>query len=486
MSGAHGSSEVVAKPSLVWTDSGLALSLPKVEGRLSVSIGEDSRKLRGGERWLLPTPWPSHIDWRLSEHIGRIDVFRTTRHLLAFDAETGRLVAQIDSACSRECIVDARDVTLAAAHPFSADDEDAFEMGLNAYALHWSLASEGAHVLIGTQTVSLRSKPKPRIWVESGAVAKGAMGPLLSGQSFLGIELGGLDTEALDLALHVGTQPEITVPLAVSTDAQYATQQLAQHVSGGNELVPLRAELRQRGSKRALVRYKAWLWPGLRGLVDGLVFDSDKTPANYMSDYSLHARIDRGGRICLDTEAAYESATLAFRLGSERVAFEIPRPGVALSFADVDGRSVPLKIGETLIVREEDKGCSLAIRCPYSDAALTVRGRSEPQAFKRMSTRVLSLADLVTPAPREDIFVNAPELGPIPVVLARIVPAVAPKAMSIERRGLIAKLANGNAGQCRCSPSFCRRWERRNRGLRLRADASPGPGVYPALAERRS
>lgn len=425
---------MVAKPSLVWADSGLALSLPKLEERLEIFIGRDSRKLRGGQQWLLPTPWPSHVDWRFATHSGRIQVFPITGHLLAFDAETGRLVDSIDPTRVSEAGVDAREVMLAAMVPFAAGEEDAFEIGRSGYALFRPLGAEGTIVGIGRQTISLRSRPKPRIWVECGVVAKGAMGPLLAEGSALGFERGGLEGGDVELALSFGGGAEILVPLRVPAGADHASVTLSDYAGGLSDLVAVKAEVRQEGSKRALVRYTVWLWPGLRGLADGLIFDSDTIPRNYSSEGSRHVSIDCAGRLCLDNAAAYERATLAFTVERERVDFAIPRPGVVVSFTDVDGRSLPLKTGEMLVVRDEDKGASLSIGCPFQHAELSVRGRREPLAFVQTSTRLLSLADLVSPASREDVSIEAPELGPAPVVLARIVPAVAPKAFSIERR----------------------------------------------------
>ena len=222
--------------------------------------------------------------------------------------------------------------------------------------------------------------------------------------------------------------------MTVSPDARSVTYDLSAQLARGTGLVAVKAELRLRGSSRALVRYKAWLWAGLRELKDGLVFDSDRLPTNYSPEYSRHVVVDQAGHLCLDTDVAYETATLTFLVSHERVDFEIPRPGISLSFTDVEGRSIPMKIGETLIVRDEDKGGSLTIRCPDRSAKLNVRGRSELHAFTRTATRVLSLADLLAPAPRDDITIERPTVASVPILLARIVPAAAPTAFLVERK----------------------------------------------------
>jgi hypothetical protein len=427
----HG--QAVPRPLLVWSNNGLGLGLPKVEGRISISINSETRKLRGGQNWPLPTPWPSHVDWSVGDHMERLPVFPSDRHLLAFDSDLGRLVGQIDTTRETTFAVDAREVMLVAQCPFTIDSEPAFEIGLSGYAAHCQLGLAGATVRIGSRTARVTAKPKPRIWVESGVVAKGPKGFLLSGQSSLGIEFGELESASFDLALAIDGREEI-ISLTAPPDTSAAIHDLSTEAINGGRVVAVKAELRLRGSNRALVRYKAWLWAGLREFRDGLIFDSDRRPANYAPEYSRHVIVDHSGRLCLDLDAAYDAATLSFQVGQERVDFEIARPGISLTFTDPEGRSVPIKLGATLVVGDDEKAGSLSIRCPDSNARLNVRGRLEANAFKRSATRVLSLADLMSPAPRDDITVERSAAGSIPILLARVVPASAPSAFKVERR----------------------------------------------------
>jgi hypothetical protein len=96
LTGGHQRSQTVPRPSLIWSQNGLALALPKVEGRLSISVGGETRKLRGGQHWPLPTPWPDHIDWGFGGHSERVSIFPGARGILAFDNEFGRLAGQLD------------------------------------------------------------------------------------------------------------------------------------------------------------------------------------------------------------------------------------------------------------------------------------------------------------------------------------------------------------------------------------------------------
>jgi hypothetical protein len=424
-------SQAVPKPSLVWGQGGLALALPKLEGRLTISLAGETRKLRGGQNWPLPTPWPDHIDWSFDGPVERIAVFPTRRHLLAFDHESGRLITAIDPAQGKDLAVDGREIVLVAASPFSVGGEVAFPIGCDGHARHCVLGPSTVLVQTNSGAVKLRAKPKPRIWIEDGAVAKGPKGYLLASSAAFAIEFGDIAGEAFDLALSVGDRQEV-IPLTGEPGTNFLTYQLPDYPAIAQVLMPVKAELRLRGSQRALVRYKAWLWPGLQGLTDGIVLESGTVPDNYCAERSRHIAADRAGRLCLDTDAAYEAATLSFNVGNERIEFEIPRPGISLFFIDVEGRSVPLKLGEPLIILNEDKGGSLVVRSPDRLAALNVRGRVEQQAFRQSATRVLSLADLIAPAPRDDVTL-AGSTG-IPILLTRIVPALAPQTFAPQAR----------------------------------------------------
>ena len=433
ISGGRQRIDAIPHPSLIWSQNGLALAVPKLEGRLSVTVAGEQRKLRGGQNWPLPMPWPPFIGWGFREHTDHIPVVPSNRHVLAFEHESRRLIGKIDSAREAEALLDAREMILVAGAPFAVDGEPAYEVGMSGFASYCALGATPTSVEIASRTVRLRVKPKPRIWVERGSVAKGPKGLLLGENSSLGIEFGNLHDNEFDLALSIGRH-EIIEPLAVSAPGCYAVHDLTGLHKNRSELVPVRAELRLRGSNRALVRYKVWFWSGLREFRDERVFDSDHVPANFSGDHSKHITRSQSGQLCLDMDAAYEKAILAFWVGHERVDFDIPRPGISLSFTDVEGRSVPLKIGEPLIVRDEEKGGSLSVRCPDPLATLNVRGRVEPQAFKRTPTRVLSFANLLEPASRDEISIEQSGAGSIPIVLTRIVPAICPKQFSIKRR----------------------------------------------------
>jgi hypothetical protein len=289
--------ETVPRPSLTWSQVGLVLSIPKLEGRLSISLGGEVRKLRGGQNWPLPMPWPSHIQWSFGEHSEPLPVFPGEVGILAFENEFGRLVGKLDPTRESSVLVDAREVTLVAASSFSVAGEVASEVGLNGYAIHCKLTPDPIAIQIGSRTLRISAKPKPRIWLENGGVAKGSKGFLLKSNASLAIEYGELENKTFDLALSIGKYHEV-IPLTASMEGKHTIQQLPSVSANCNELVPVSAELRLHGSNRALVRYKAWMWPGLAEFKDELVFDSGGIPSNYAPDHSRHIVVDQEGQLC--------------------------------------------------------------------------------------------------------------------------------------------------------------------------------------------
>ena len=277
--------EGIPRPSLVWAQNGLALTLPKVEGRLMVSIGDNIRHLRGGQTWPLPTPWPDYVGLGVGEHRDRIVVFERQCQILVFDKELGRLAGRIDPTLTSPAEVDARDVVVVATHPFSVDGEPSFLLGSDGYASCCILRATPSVIKTEANTFHLKAKPKPRIWVDSGVVAKGARGALLSEQAAFGIEFGDIETGEYDFVLTVGAREQI-IPIVPRGSAPYSIHELKNDNRHSSEVVPVRAELRLRNNRRALVRQKWWLWPGLRDFKDGIAFESDAVPSNFCPDRS--------------------------------------------------------------------------------------------------------------------------------------------------------------------------------------------------------
>ena len=86
------------KPRLIWRADGLALRLPRVEGRIQLWQDEDASpfRLRGGEDWMLQQPWPALLRWRLGEHDGVLHFLPTPEELAIFDRTTGYMAKEVE------------------------------------------------------------------------------------------------------------------------------------------------------------------------------------------------------------------------------------------------------------------------------------------------------------------------------------------------------------------------------------------------------
>ncbi len=426
----------VPRPGVVWTDSGPCLSIPRVEGRATLTIQGENLRVRGGQNWPVMMPWPDRIGFAVGDYRETVSLFSGPDSILVFDNETKRLVGPVSSMPSRQCQVDSRDVTLAARLPFNVNGEPAFLLGTSSYCFNCSLGSDGASIEIDGRTLTLKAKPKPRVWVEEGTLGSGSTGALVSIDGTIGVETGE-SGEDYDLAVLEGKVERI-IELPRSRDCSVDVRELLGARASSQDLEPLRLELRMRGSKRALVRQKVWVWPSLSFVSDGFIFESATVPPSFSPERSRHVFQDQSGRLCLEPDGAYDTALLCFLIGAERVEFEFPKPGIGFHLMDATGQQVPLKIGEPLVLRDEDKAGSLCIRATDSRAGLNIRGRIERDAFERTSTRVLSLAELMVPAASDEVTLLRGDN--VPLVLTRIMPAASPSGFKSSRVGSSTRL----------------------------------------------
>jgi hypothetical protein len=196
----------------------------------------------------------------------------------------------------------------------------------------------------------------------------------------------------------------------------------------------LRASLAFRGS-RALVRASQFVWPGLRGLVDGTLLDADRLPSNLRLDESSHVLQASGGGLSLDLEAAYRQARVAFRDSTERiVTFDIMRPGVTLALATDTGAERFVPIGGMLPV-SSDSADYLVIRCSDTAAGLDVRGTLDPECFARSGLRRFALSALTGAASHDEIRLTHATRREAEQVVLRIAPTTAPKSFRVDRIG---------------------------------------------------
>jgi hypothetical protein len=124
----------VAAPALVFQDDALFVAAPPGDG-IVVNLSGRDRLVAAGGRLALPMPWPSIVTWKRAGAQGvpetmPLALLSEDRRLLAFDTETGRLLRVITISCAQSSApIDATEIALIAAAPFSVREQRALALG---------------------------------------------------------------------------------------------------------------------------------------------------------------------------------------------------------------------------------------------------------------------------------------------------------------------------------------------------------------------
>jgi hypothetical protein len=419
------------KPRLIWRGDGLALRLPRVEGRIQLWQEDDAQplRLRGDEDWMLPQPWPNRLRWRIGDQLGELDLLPTPSGFTIFDRATGYLVKEVEHAPS-ELEIDTTDAALLSRSPFSLDGMPALEAGGSGFVGFTRLGFRAVEVSTDVGVTHLRARPRRRLTLHNGLIANGARGPLHGPSALISVETGLERTETRQLRVVIGpafADVEVSVvngfgetnieellapmPLNIGSDPLHVRFDL---------LAPSDGNMPARSSGVSL---EAWVWPGFRG-GNGFVFDSDPGPQNLVLDQSRHVARDGRGRLSLDPSGGYIVARAVFEIEGALIPFDLPWPDVVVIRRRSDGSTIGLPLGTRLTVGEDNRFETISIRSPDSRASLIVRGRTEERPFVHGLSRNLALLDLLSPATDNKVVLrrgNGAE-----VVLFELVPSMAP------------------------------------------------------------
>ena len=122
-----GGTAAVARPRLTWLDGSPCLSIPRLEGRMKLRPDEANRvlRLRGGEAWPLPEPWPRELSWEAGAHAGTIGFLKDPSALAFFDRRpSGRFLGELPPD-GRTQALDGVDIVVLSRRLFSVDGKNA-------------------------------------------------------------------------------------------------------------------------------------------------------------------------------------------------------------------------------------------------------------------------------------------------------------------------------------------------------------------------
>lgn len=433
----RGGSEALApRPRLHWQSGGLVLKLPRSEGRIRLWLDGAQRplRLRGGEDWTLPQPWPREIRWEISGQSGQLELLSRGGYA-AFDRITGHYLREIPRG-SVDIELDSTDIVILARTPFSIAREPALEPEADSFVGFAVLGQRPVALNLDGVRTDLKARPRRRLSLSGAEIANGPRGALHGRSARLRIETGLGRSETRAVRVTLGLQSRfVEVPIS---DDGFGDVGMEEVLAGFSEAaaadpVRLRMELMAPNADGAAVHgsgiaLAAWVWPGFGGS-DGIVFRSERPVCNLVQDECLHVGRDDQGRLCLEPGGGYSVARVVFDIEGVHVPFDLPWPDVAVSRRRAEGSVAPLPLGTRLSVGEDDRFDTISIRCPDQKAQLIIRGRREERPFYGGLTRSVAVRDLLAPASNERVLLqrgNGSE-----VLLFELVAALSPQEINL-------------------------------------------------------
>ncbi|WP_372501125.1 hypothetical protein P7L66_04135 (plasmid) [Tistrella mobilis] len=440
-----GSGMTIPRPQFCWQPAGLVLRLPRSEGRLRFWLDDAERplRLRAGEDWPLPQPWPREIRWDAGERGAQ-----TALTLLAgggcavFDRVTGHHLRDIGD-ISGEVDLDASDIVVLARKSFSLAGEAAFEAAPEACIGFARLGPRPVLLCLGSRCVGLKARPRRRLSLTGGDIAGGPRGTLHGSDARLHIETGLYRQERRMLRATLdGQSRDLPVEISAEGTGEVALDQLLARFAGADVADPLRLRIELmapdadgHAASRSGVALSAWVWPGYRG-ADHTLFRSVQPVGNLIEAECLHAGRDDQGYLCLDPDGGYAAARAVFAIDGDHVPFDLPWPGVAVTRRHADGSLTPIRLGTRLSVTEDHRFDTISIRCPERKAQLMIRGRCEERSFVGGLPRNLAIRDLLTPAADNRVLLQ--RANGTEIMLFELVAALAPRTIDImQGQGII-------------------------------------------------
>lgn len=438
--------EPAPNPKFLWSNNSLALLVPRQEGKLHLWLDGDSLKfrLRGGDEWVLPQPWPQQLFWAAGEYSGEISFLSAPEAFAVFDVMTGRLICECTSA--DRCVdVDATNVVVVSRARFSVSGQPAFNAQSESYVLYTTLASRETQLLISDRQVNLKRRTRRRISLETEPLIRGPKGRLLNLEAEFYIETGRSLAEKRWIRITIGTQI-IGKEINFSDDgvSYFCLEDLVDNYPELKSLSPskLKIELMPPKAKDssgvAVLSFSEWIWPSYTA-VNQTVLHSHTAPNNLSLDRCEHILLDDNRNICLDRRGGYDFACLTFEIEGEYVTFKWLWPDVSVNRLKGDGSHSYLAYESKIIIGDENRFESIVISCPNEQANLSVRGNVEQAPFYRGMRKNIPLRELAKASRDDRVLLIKPDGTEL--LLFQVVSKTSPQKFSIRnsRRGVIVE-----------------------------------------------
>ena len=382
-------------PGVEFAQGDLWLAIPRGANRLEVRIHGRLHPLSRGRRLALPLPWPSYIEWRRpsaeDQAWGQLQLFADRRRILVFDADTGGQRGELDPALPNGQRLRAGQLCVLSQTAFRINDEPCHQLGAEAFVLFCDISREMI-VHQGDSLCEVAVEARLRLEVVGKRIARNRDGWLLAEPISARVHgRSGGSSEVLEMRVrHPALEDESQCRVQSACDDHLAAD-LDMPTTGDFGLAHV--SLHIRGQQRALYRTKFWYWPGLERLAEDCVFLTTSIPNNLAEEQLAHIGRDRRGRLVVLEDDAYLQARLCFWVDRRLVSFSLPPPGASVSVRRADGAERPLRVGESIAVRD-DYASSLIVRYSDPTAAIDLKGEVIPAAFGKTGSWCVSFAAL--------------------------------------------------------------------------------------------
>ena len=426
---------VAPKPKLLWDGDGVVLDVPKTDGRMQLWPLDDSSvlRVRGGDKWLLPQPWPKNIRWKLRDAEDTIPFLTSDFEVAVFDQANGRLYTAMTpgEAFSRE--VDGTNVVLVSRCPFEFGGMQAYQAGMEVFIAYAHLSNRQGLLVNAAGSTKLGARAKRRISVIGDRIARGAHGHLYGPELTIVVETGMARPEERWIKLMIGGQHlEKFVCFNADGAIELSVRDICAEIDLPKGIGPtvFRVELmapsdgKTAPEKSSGLSQSIYLWPEFSGSVEGMVFKAHVRASNFSQQDSRHVIQDDSGNIYLDHQGGYAFAEAGFQVENAIAKFQFPWPGVTVSRIRDDGTVSHLPFGSRLVLDESDRFDTISISCPDDRASISVMGRREVAPFYKGMKRNLALRDLLAPASDNRVILHQDTSDKI---LFEIVPTLKPR-----------------------------------------------------------
>jgi len=378
-------------PVIEFSDGELRVRLPQRAHRVEIKINDHIHPLSPGRQLGLLLPWPTCIQWRCygsdKSDWKTIGTLSDEQCIYIFDGETGRYKKFIDPRLSSRQSVQSGQLCLISKTKFEVNENSSHRLDDKAFVLFCNVSSEMVIQQCG-RSIKVGIEERLRLEVLEKQIVRNQKGWLLAGS--ISVRVHGQKTENSDSLVVRLRHPAISGETEFSVTKEQISK-LNMPKSGNFGLASI--SLHIRGQNRALYRANFWYWPSLMGLRDGRLFNASSIPDNLAKDRLLHIHANSRGQLEINEGESYLRARLCFRVERELVSFSLPPPGASLSVRRPDASEQALKVGDTLLVRD-NYASNLIVRYSDPKAQIDLKGEILPSPFGKIGMWTISFAAL--------------------------------------------------------------------------------------------